>query len=375
MLSAAKKRKKFKQGGAPKNDLRRKEMKRKNEVNVFFASDERYLPYLAVAIKSLSDTAKGDYIYNVNVLSEGFGEKELSDLMPLLSEKVKVKVHDVKKKIGALREHLEFRLRDYYSVSIYYRMFIPSMFPELERAVYLDCDLVLCDDVAKLYFTELEDNLVGAVTDESVITVPVFCDYVKRHIGLESEHGYFNSGVLLMNLDLMRRTGIENMFIRLLRKYNFNTVAPDQDYLNFLCRGRVRYLDEGWNKHAIPGRNIPDSSLHIMHYNMFNKPWRYDGVPNGEKFWQTAKTTPFYEQILNAYKHYGEAERTRDAEGGKRLLATAEDICKNGESMYEIAESEVFYLRRSGLFSQKNKKTNGVIYLNGSIKQRATAGR
>jgi hypothetical protein len=112
-----------------------------------------------------------------------------------------------------------------------------------------------------------------------------------------------------------------------------------------------------------------------MHYNMFNKPWRYDGVPNGEKFWQTAKTTPFYEQILNAYKHYGEEERTRDAEGGKRLLATAEDICKNGESMYEIAESEVFYLRRAGLFSQKNKKTNGVIYLNGSIKQRATAGR
>jgi lipopolysaccharide biosynthesis glycosyltransferase len=209
-------------------------MKRKNEVNVFFASDERYLSYLAVAIKSLSDTAQGDYIYNVNVLSEGFGEKELSDLMPLLSEKVKVKVHDVKKKIGALREHLEFRLRDYYSVSIYYRMFIPSMFPELDRAVYLDCDLVLCDDVAKLYFTELDDNLVGAVTDESVITVPVFCDYVKRHIGLESEHGYFNSGVLLMNLDLMRCTGIENMFIRLLRKYNFNTVAPDQDYLNFL---------------------------------------------------------------------------------------------------------------------------------------------
>ena len=350
-------------------------MKRKNEVNVFFASDERYLPYLAVAIKSLSDTAKGDYIYNVNVLSEGFGEKELGALMPLLSDKVKVKVHDVKAKIGALREHLEFRLRDYYSVSIYYRMFIPSMFPELERAVYLDCDLVLCDDVAKLYFTELGDNLVGAVTDESVITVPVFCDYVKRHIGVRSEREYFNSGVLLMNLDLMRRTGIENTFVRLLRKYNFNTVAPDQDYLNFLCRGRVRYLDEGWNKHAIPGRDIPDEKLHVMHYNMFNKPWRYDGVPNGERFWETARKTPFIAQILDAYRNYGQAERERDAEGGKRLLAAARDIFDNGESMYEIAESELFYLRSACRYSQKNQKSSGVIYLNGNVKQRAAAGR
>ena len=350
-------------------------MKRNNEVNVFFASDERYLPYLAVAIKSLSDNAREGYIYNVNVLSEGFGKEALAPLLPKLSQKVKVKVHDVRKKIGALRDQLEFRLRDYYSVSIYYRMFIPSMFPELERAVYLDCDLVLCDDVAKLYFTELGDNLVGAVTDESVITVPIFCDYVKRHIGVAHEREYFNSGVLLMNLDLMRRMGIENTFVRLLRKYNFNTVAPDQDYLNFLCRGRVKYLAPGWNKHAIAGRDIPDSELHVMHYNMFNKPWRYDGVPRGDKFWQVARTTPFIDGILEGYKSYGDAERERDAEGGRRLLLTAKDIYERGESMYEIAESELFYLRTPFVSVKSAENTNGAIYLNGRVKQRAAAGR
>ena len=350
-------------------------MRERKEVNVFFASDERYLPFLAVAIKSLSDNARGEYIYNVNVLSEGFGDEALLPLYPLLRENVRVKIHDVREKIGALRDQLQFRLRDYYSVSIYYRMFIPSMFPELSRAVYLDCDLVLCDDVSKLYFSDIGDNLVGAVTDESVITVPAFCDYVKRHIGVECEEEYFNSGVLVMNLDLMRREGIENLFVRLLKKYNFDTVAPDQDYLNFLCRGRVRYLECGWNKHAIEGRDIPDSRLHIMHYNMFNKPWKYDGVVNEEKFWATAEWTPFIGEILRIRATYGDEARERDREGARKLLARAEDICKNGESMNEIAGAEVLYLRIARPFAGGAKKQKGAVLLNEGAKRRAAFSR
>lgn len=321
-------------------------MKRYNEentVHVFFASDDRYLPYLGVAIKSLSDYASDKYLYDVKILSEGFSEESLAELKRIIKPNVNISVYDINEKVSYLREHLHLRLRDYYSISIYYRMFIPSMFSELPRAVYLDSDIVLCDDVAKLYFTDIGDNLLGAVTDESVITVPVFCDYVKRQIGVESESEYFNSGVLLMNLDGMREEKIEEIFIQLLLAYNFNTVAPDQDYLNFLCRGRVHYLDAGWNKHAIPGRDIDESELHLVHYNMFNKPWRYDNVPFEEKFWSVARKTPFADEIYAGKLAYTDENRAADMEGGKKLLLTAKEIFENGDSMNEVIEEMVLY--------------------------------
>ena len=186
------------------------------------------------------------------------------------------------------------RLRDYYSDSIYYRIFIPKMFPRLKKAVYLDADIILNDDVANLYNTDLGDDLLGAVTDESVVGIPIFCDYVKKQIGLADERDYFNSGVLVMNLAAMRDERLEEKFVHLLKTYNFDTVAPDQDYLNLICRGRVHYLEGGWNKHPIAENKLKRSELHLMHFNMFNKPWHYYGVQNEDLFWESARHTPFF---------------------------------------------------------------------------------
>ena len=65
----------------------------------------------------------------------------------------------------------------------------------------------------------------------------------------------------------------------------------------------------------------------------------------------------------------------RDAEGGRRLLLAAKDIYERGESMYEIAESELFYLRTPFVSVKSAENTNGAIFLNGRVKQRAAAGR
>ncbi len=312
-------------------------MPNKNEVNVFFASDSRYLPYLAVAVASLAEHTSDNYIYNIRILTTGFSEQAQEKLADSTKRNnIRISVHDIRDKIEHIKEELSLRLRDYYSESIYYRMFIPSMFPELSRAVYVDSDVIFNDDIAKLYCTDIGTDLLGAVSDESVISEPVFANYVKRHIGLVSEYEYFNSGVLLMNLDGLRAAKIEEKFLHILCKYNFNTIAPDQDYLNFLCRGRVRYLDTGWNKHAIDGRVIPMDQLHIMHFNMFNKPWHYKNVQNEELFWHYAKQTRFYAELLGGMEAYTDAERESDAEGAGKLLSAAREIFERGESIADI---------------------------------------
>ena len=138
-----------------------------------------------------------------------------------------------------------------------------------------------------------------------------------------------------MNLDAMREIGLEEKFVYLLKTFNFDTVAPDQDYLNLLCHGRVLYLDKGWNKHPIAGNEIAREDLHLMHYNMFNKPWHYYGVENEDLFWSTAKRTPFAAQLAAARRSYTDKQRSADLEGAKKLLLSAQRIAEGSVFMID----------------------------------------
>ncbi|MBE6536359.1 MAG: glycosyltransferase family 8 protein [Ruminococcaceae bacterium] len=311
-----------------KNTSRAKKTE-KNTVNVFFASDRNYLPYLAVAIQSLSSFANKKYFYNVRILSEDLTLESLCGVTGAIKPNVKISVFSVADKISSIKEELALRLRDYYSDAIYYRIFIAEMFPTLKRAVYLDSDIVLNEDIAKLYFTNIGEKLLGAVTDESVMAADVFREYVKKHVRMKKAEDYFNSGVLVMNLEKMREEKIKDQFINLLCKYNFKTVAPDQDYLNFLCRGKIHYLDRGWNKHAIAENEIENKDLYLMHYNMFNKPWKYDGVQNEELFWNFASKTSFAEFLENYKQKYNDRKKKKDGEAAKKLLSSAKTIAES----------------------------------------------
>ncbi len=184
----------------------------KNKIEIFFASDTNYLPYLSCALHSLSEHSSPDNEYRIHILTTDFSEKSLAETKKLVRGNITVSVHDLSERIAEIKSELSVRLRDYYSDSIYYRIFIPKMFPRLKKAVYLDADIILNDDVANLYNTDLGDDLLGAVTDESVVGIPIFCDYVKKQIGLADERDYFNSGVLVMNLAAMRDERLEEKF-------------------------------------------------------------------------------------------------------------------------------------------------------------------
>ena len=297
----------------------------KRRIPIFFASDDNYLPYLAVAIRSISDNGSDDNIYDVKVLTGGISEEGERALCSMKLPRVEIEIVNVEVAMANHRDNLNKRLRDYYSESIFYRIFIASMYPELDRAIYLDCDIVLVDDVAKLYDEELDGCILGAVADESIPGVPEFVRYVEGWIGIEVEK-YINSGILLIDLAQFRAARIEETITELAAAYNFDTVAPDQDYLNFLCSGRIKYLPLSWNKQPKADNVIPVEKLHLIHYNMFNKPWHYRKVPYSGEFWKYAERTPFYERIRRELEGYGKAERIRDKKGAVILLANAERL-------------------------------------------------
>lgn len=207
----------------------------KKVIPIFFACDDNYIPLLGTAINSLIRKASNEYDYKIIVLNPGMKESNVQRIQALEQDNLIISFFDISPTVAPHMAVLSLRLRDYYSVAIYYRMFIPHLFTEYDKAIYLDADLILMGDISELYNVDISDKLVAAINDKLVTSVPAFINYVDHVVGVDSSH-YFNSGVLLMNLDKFRKDNIENKFLDLLYKYNFDSVCPDQDYLNYLCR-------------------------------------------------------------------------------------------------------------------------------------------
>ena len=298
-------------------------MNNKKLIPVFFASDENYMPYLGVALTSLKAHASSEYIYIIHVLYTGKLNGYATKIREMNDDNFQIEFTDLTEKIDEIQDMMH--CRDYYTSAIYYRLFIPALFPNYDKIIYADCDTVLCDDIAKLYEIEIGEKIIGAVADRAVASVPAFREYTKNALDIDAEQ-YFNSGVIVMNLKKFREIDFYTKFCEILRSYDF-VVAPDQDCLNLICKDSVYYFEEAWNQMPIGGAD--NAKPKLIHYNLSMKPWHYDGVLYEEYFWNYAKQTPFYEIILAQKAGFTKEQVKRDEEDGKNLIALAQSEADN----------------------------------------------
>ena len=304
----------------------------KPTVQLFFACDERYLSLFGVALASVKRHRDPARRYVATVLHTAIPEARQREMRAYFDEcGFSLRFRSVKSEIEALASRLH--TRDYYSNATYYRLLIPELYPELSKALYLDSDIILRTDVSKLYDVRLGDALAGAIPDGFVNHVPVLRRYVENRVGVPSDAPYFNAGVLLMNLSEMRKIRFGELFVSLLSSVTFR-VAQDQDYLNVICRGRVKFLSDEWNYMPLaPAKREPC----LVHFNLDNKPWQKEGVLYADEFWGIADATPFG-AALHAHKAgYTEECVRRDALATERLVATAIAESEDGEENRRIA--------------------------------------
>ena len=306
-------------------------LKKKKEIPVVYATDDNYAPFLCVSLKSILDNLSEDYFLKVYILNTGLSEKNMSRIIEIAeenSEDVDVEYVSVADRMDALND--KTHLRDYYTNAIYYRIFIPSLFPQYEKVIYIDCDIVLIDDLAKLYNVELGKNIVVAVHEEAMSSFDCFGNYSEEFLGVPRME-YFNSGLLVINTAEYRKEQVETKFINLMLAHKFE-VAPDQDYLNVILKDRVKLVDVGWNKTPIPDKIFPDKNVSLVHYKLNFKPWHYKGVRYEEYFWKYAKETPFYDDLIAMREGYSEYEKTRDAVAFENLKKMAVDYINSKDN-------------------------------------------
>ena len=313
-------------------------MKEKKIIPIFLATDDNYAKYLAVALKSIITNANTrDYFYKVYVLETDLDKKFLESFKDICGDLASVEYVNVKNQIKLFESRLT--LRDYYTYTTYYRVFISEMFPEYDKAIYLDCDLVVNGDISRLFNTNLGNNLVGAIQEEVMFINEHFFRYAPLNLGV-STLKYFNAGVLVMNLKEFRNQDIYNKFINLIMEKQF-PVAQDQDYLNVLCKGKVRYLPYSWNKTPI-NVGIICAKPNLVHYKLGFKPWKYDNVMYGEYFYKYAKETMFYDEIIEARDNYTEEQKEKDRIHSEHLLNLIIEQNSKAKGIIGIEDGRIF---------------------------------
>ena len=302
-----------------------------NEIPIFFSTDDNYIPYLDVAIVSLIANASAAFTYKIIVLNTGLDPENITKVKRNERPGFSIEFVDISKRIEGIKSR--FKNVYHFSVVTYYRLFIASLFPQYDKIVYLDCDLVVCGDIAELYMTDLGDNILGAARDRLVQNTAEFRAYAATAVGVDPDR-YVNAGVLLINLKAFRENDIEGRFIKLITEYDFDLLDPDQAYLNYLCRDKIRALQSEWN--AVPS-TLPESApKSIVHYALYKKPWQDDDVADGDCFWAYAKNSPFYTQILANKAAFGDEEKTKKAAAAREILEHAKRIVASANTLSTV---------------------------------------
>lgn len=290
-------------------------------IPIFFAVDDGYMPCLAVALESLIENASRNYYYSIKVLYTSVNEENKRKINKYKRDNVSIEFVDLNYYIEKVKDKLY--TRDYYTKTTYFRLFIANLYPQYTKAIYLDSDITVLGDISELYNVDIGDNLIAAAPDDVIQTTKVFQEYAEKVVGVSDYRNYFNAGILLMNLDEFRKFDFQDKFLYLLETIKF-TVAQDQDYLNRLCKGKVKIIDKGWDRMPIATDDYPIEKIKIIHYNLADKPWRYDNIRYEEFFWKYAKRTEYYDYICQLKENYTEEQRFNDAKQYEQLKALAQ---------------------------------------------------
>ncbi len=169
----------------------------------------------------------------------------------------------------------------HFSIEMYYRLLAQFLLPEeLDRVLWLDADIVVTKDLAPFYHQSFDGKLLCACQDKSDGNAELTT--IKEKLGLPPEHPYFNSGVLLLNLAALRHETTQAQIAQAAKTLSDRLTYPDQDILNTLYQGRVKYLPwQIYNYQVLYERELDREvaeNVAIYHYVGETKPWDYHYV-------------------------------------------------------------------------------------------------
>lgn len=310
--------------------------KKTKVVPIFLTITDDYAKYAAVAIHSLMQHSNPKRHYRVIIMYDKLSIANRWRLRNLVTKNCAIEFHKMKYNL-----YMQIIVRycakrsgsgDFFASAVYYyRAFIARLFPQYDKGIYIDSDTILLDDIGKMYDLELGDKVIAARVDPKVAMVPEFVEYVKNALDVPAKD-YVNSGVLLMDLKALRKIHYITKMTDLIKE-DAELVAPDQDYLNVILKGKIKHLNKCWNLQP-EGEDAKGAKL--LHFNLSKKPWFHSDVNCGEKFWEAARGTGFYGDLTRGMEKYTQKDAEASAYQIRALIEKADKLSKVKEPLIKV---------------------------------------
>jgi lipopolysaccharide biosynthesis glycosyltransferase len=282
------------------------------------------LPFLVLA-SSLKRHLKGDRKIVLHALHSDPIVHDLAYFSEFTSAMFELRLRPIENRFQG-----EATWPSYLTAATLLRLQLPSLLSDIDRVVYLDCDLIVVNDITALYETDLSDLPLAACLDFWLTGPPPFAPpiagwgveewqrFLREVVKIDDFKAYFNAGVMVMDLERFRNTALIQAAEEFLERANYKTVYVDQDALNHVINGAFVRLDLRWNVLAnrretelnnadgkIAASAPPNhSDPWIIHYAGPNKPWSCERRRSTfwhRRFWQEAAESAVWPVLVRAY--------------------------------------------------------------------------
>ena len=326
-------------------------------IPIFYACDDAFVKFTIVSLYSMIANASPDHKYLIHILHTDISDEMKEKVYKLANENFEIRFVDVTDYLRSISDKLP--LRDYYSKTTYYRLFIAEMFTDYSKAIYIDSDTIVQGDISKLYNIDIKDAYAGACHEQAMIQADEFGTYVEKVIGIP-RYNFFNAGLMVINCEQFRLHFVLDKFVDYLHYYTF-VVTQDEDYLNLICKDHVYWIDQRWNTEVFGEIPYPIEQANMIHYIMTSKPWHYEDCRFGDIFWHYAQQTEVYDEMKKILDSYTDEEKERDAKSQVALSELAikeinrEDNFMNRMNRDKRAKDRVEVLHKIEQFEREGR--------------------
>ena len=265
-------------------------------LHIAFAVDDKFIKPTGIAITSIVYNNPGQ-CFHFHIFTSSLCDNNVDKIKKLNLGNSSLTIH-------FFDENLFSRYQTLNNLphSMYYRLVIPGILNgKARRVLYLDADVVCNGSIDELTHKNIEDYVIAAVLDSFVISNDD--DYLSG-LGLDINGNYFNSGVMLINVDKWNSENVLSEFNKIIfsRKYSF----PDQDVLNIILQHKVIMLDGKFNTFSWDCEHYNIAS--IIHFAGENKPWG-TVVNKSDLYMKYYELSPWKGEALRMPENYKECKK------------------------------------------------------------------
>ena len=207
-------------------------------IHIACCSNEKLAPMFGVVVTSIGINVTSDDVM-VCLLHNGLKSSTIKRLQTI-ADRYNVGLNFLEIDLEILKDCPVDNKIHYSNIMMYARILLPSMLPNLDKVIYLDCDLVVCRDLKSLWETDVNDVAVAMAPD-------LLCQDKGTLSRLGIDNNYLNSGVMVMNLDYWRKHDVQNRLLSYIVDKGNELIYNDQDAMNVILQDERRQLPVKYN--------------------------------------------------------------------------------------------------------------------------------